>query len=878
MGTDLDRAAALHRSAAATLAALGPAGRPAPAGGGTDTSQHEIAEQLRSLAARLAPGWWGAPLDAQTPAMPIGGLDHAGYLRIGIAQPLDDARFPVLVPFLGTGHLAIDGDVRDQRVAGLLRATLLRLLAAVPQRRLAVRTVDGIETTRQGVLAPFQRLIDGGVLRPAATELTGLRAALAEAEQWIRPARPTVTRHHRQGRFMLLLIASLPESTDGGDLGRIDRLAQAGPEHGLHLVVAGWPPPPLTPEQTRTELPRSTTVRLRNPHVLIGDPPGDAFTDPSAAPGRPGGLNAPAYLDAGPPQQLIDRVGAELVAAADAGVRPPLAELLPDPTTQLWTESAAEGLAAGAGFDGHRQVVLRFNDITPHWLVAGRPGSGVDGFVITVLYGLAVRHRPAELAVHLVDLSPGESFASVLPTDADPSWLPHVDTAGAEADPEYALSVLRLLAAEVDRRTWLAGRNGTSKFTELATAAGIGRILGVLKDPAPLLDPGTGTAAEAAELLERITRAGRGCGVHLLLADSGDDGQGGRRGDADGWRHRESLLTQFPVRVALPGGDWLLEPNNDSAVGLPVGSAVVNTAGGLGGPRGAIRGHERTVSFPDPYADLPGLTRLRQQIWSRRDTETRPPQIFAGYRQPDLASDAGYQQALAGPAGPTGPTGPTGPPSCLLGQAVEVPQRSAEFRFERAPGRHLAIFGSRDLTADLLATAVLSLAAHHPPGSARMLFVSLGEHDRAQLAALTDLIEGRQPTEVVDLDILRTLGEETGPAYLIVATADVLELGGPAAARLRNLLDSGPARGIHLLSCWQQAAPFTAFLGPSPELIAGLVLLDLPVTGVPGLADRLPQWRPRHQRGLLYDGQTDRHTVFVPFRRAAVPGAGREAA
>ena len=31
--------------------------------------------------------------------------------------------------------------------------------------------------------------------------------------------------------------------------------------------------------------------------------------------------------------------------------------------------------------------------------------------------------------------------------------------------------------------------------------------------------------------------------------------------------------------------------------------AVVNTAGGLGGPRGATRGHERTVRFPDPHAD-----------------------------------------------------------------------------------------------------------------------------------------------------------------------------------------------------------------------------------------------------------------------------------
>lgn len=895
MGADLDRAAALHRSAAATVAALGPAGSTGHHAVDSYASQHEIAEQLRSLAARLAPGWWGAPLDAQAAAMPIGGLEHVGHLRIGTAQPLDDARFPVVVPFLGTGHLAVDGDVRDRRVAGLLRATLLRLLAAVPHRRLVVRTVDGIATGGAGTFAPFQRLIDDGVLRPAATELTGLRAALAEAEQWIRPARPAVARHHRQGRFMLLLIASLPESTDGSDLDRIARLAQVGPEHGLHLVVAGWPPPPLTPEQTRTELPHSTTLRLRNPHVLVGDPPGESFADPGpAVSGAAAGLGAPVYLDASPPQQLIDRVGAELTALADAGARPALTELLPDPATQLWTESVADGLAAGAGFDGHRQVVLRFNDITPNWLVAGRAGAGVDEFVATVLYGLAVRHRPADLAVHLVDLSPGETFAGVLPTDHDPAWLPHVQTAGAEADPEYALSVLRLLTAEIDRRIWLSSRNGVNRFAELVAVAEVGRILCVLKNPAPLLATGAVTAGEALDLLTRISRSGRSCGVHLLLADSGEEpdtgavlggGPGGAQfgrsddpSDATSW-HDESLLSHFPVRVALPGGDWLLEPKNDSAAGLPVGSAVINTASGLGGPRGAVRGHERTVNFPDPYADLAGLARLRHQIWSRRESDARPPQVFAGFSRPDLpafsrpgsATEPDDRPAATEPGGQPATADSAGPPTCLLGHAVEVPQRVAEFRFERAPGRHLAIFGSRDLTMELLTTAVLTLAAQHAPGTARMLLVSLGEHDRQQLATLAGLIDGRQPTEIVDLDILRTLGEATGPAYLVVATADVLELGGPAAARLRNLLDSGPSRGIHLLSCWQQAAPFTAFLGPSPELIAGVALLDLPVAGIPGLADRLPGWHPRHQRGLLYDAQTDRYTIFIPFRPVLVP-------
>lgn len=904
MGMDLDRAAALHRSAAAVVTALDQVDA---AGGGrtTGSDQHEVAEQLRSLAARLAPGWWGAPLDAQTPTMPMGGLDHVGHLRIGIAQPLDDARFPVVVPFLGSGHLTLDGDIRDRRVAGLLRAVLLRLLAAVPPERVSVRTVDGVGAAGEDVLGPFRPLTEAGVLRPAATDVTGLRAALAEAEQWIRPARPTVARHHRQGRFMLLIIASLPELTDGVVLDRIARLAQVGPEHGLHLVVAGWPPPPLDTEQTRADLPCSTMVRLRNPYVLVGDPPGDTFRDLPAGAGGDhlGGLDAPVYLDRQPPQQLIDQVCAELVARSEVGARPPLTDLLPDPADGTVAGSAADGLVAAAGFDGHRPVLLRFNDITPHWLVAGQAGAEVDQFLTALLYGLAVRHDPAEVTLHLVDLSPGESFTSVLPGVTDPSGLPHIATAGVDADPEYGLSVLRQVAAEVDRRSFLATRNGTTRFAELAAATGTTRVLCVLKDPAPMLDLTGPVADESLDLLERIARGGRGSGVHLLIADSGTgpapgseqsvgsdepDGSGGWVGSGcwvgpgpaggstgGGWWRRDSLLSQFPVRVVLAGGDWLLEPSNDAAVGLPTGRAVVNTAGGLGGPRGATRGHERTVVFPDPYTDRPGLAGLRRQLWSRRAADARPPQVFAGYLQPELESDETYQRVLADP-----PDTPAG----LFGRAVELPGRTAEFRFERAPGRHLAIFGSRESTASLLATVVRSAAAHHQPGTARILLLSMGEHDRRQLTDLARAVGVRQPTEVVDLEVLRTLGDAAGPAYLVIATADVLELGGPAAARLRNLLDSGPARGIHLLSGWEQPDSFLAFLGPSPDLIAGIVLLDRPVTeqaataGPVGFAGRLPAWHPRPQRGLLYDAQTDRRTVFVPFQPAGTgtdTGEGR---
>ncbi|HEY0700535.1 MAG TPA: cell division protein FtsK, partial [Micromonospora sp.] len=192
------QAAALHRQAAATVAAAAlalDAGQPGPA---NQREQHDLAERLRTAAGALAPGWLGAPLDAQSEDAPLGGASLPTYVRIGTAQPLDDARFPVIVPLLGAGHLAVDADARDARVGGLLRSVLLRLLAAVPAGALLVRGVDA--ATAGAVFAPFAPLADAGLMPPPVTDRVGLRGVLAEAEQWVRPARPNAARHRRRDR------------------------------------------------------------------------------------------------------------------------------------------------------------------------------------------------------------------------------------------------------------------------------------------------------------------------------------------------------------------------------------------------------------------------------------------------------------------------------------------------------------------------------------------------------------------------------------------------------------------------------------------------------------------------------------------------------
>ncbi|GGQ43496.1 FtsK/SpoIIIE domain-containing protein [Couchioplanes azureus] len=849
----IEQAAALHRQAEATVVAAAAAleGHVAPAADSLE--QHRLAEELRAAAGELAPGWLGSPLDALSANAPLGGVSPPQFVRLGVAQPLDDARFPAIVPLLGSGHLTVDADARDPRVAGLLRCLLLRLLAAAPAGSLLVRAVDG--TGGGTVFAPFEALADAGLMSPPAIDRAGLRDVLTEAEKWLRPVRGGAVRRGRRDRMMLLIVASLPELTEGADLVRIAALAQQGPESGLHLVVAGWPPPPLTAETTQPPLPRTTQVSVRNPYAVIGNPPGASFGSiPEAV-----WLNAPVFLDEDPPPHLVDAVCHELAAHSAAASQVTLSDLLPEPADEIWSGDAGDGLGTTVGHDGDTPVVLQFNDLTPHWMVGGRSGAGKTAFLINVLYGLGTRYSPDELSLYLLDFKEGVSFAEFVPTARDRTWLPHARAVGVESDREYGLAVLRELDAEMTRRSVAYKRAGVTRFADLrAVAAEEGRgkpmprVLCVIDEFQVLLAGNDPMAGEAVQLLESLARKGRSYGIHLVLASQTVLGVEAL------YAKRDSIFGQFPVRIALPGGGDVLEPTNDSAAGLPLGTAVVNTAGGLGGPRGATRGHERIVRFPDPHADRDVLSELRHKLWGARDPEAQPPRIFAGYARQHLADDPTYRAALAGRAGR---------PSALLGRVIDVAMSTAAFPLDASPGRHLAILGSRAAGAEVLDAAARGVAAFHAPRTARFVICSLVAEGDELARELAAEIGHRQEAVLVDAAGLAAELDLERPGYRVVFGMDAASPG--TLPTLRQLLREGPSRGVHLLSWWRGLRRFSEETGGSAgrEDVAGLVFLNVPQQDVSLMLGQSLDWQPRENRALLHDRHADRTVTIVPFAR-----------
>jgi hypothetical protein len=569
-----------------------------------------------------------------------------------------------------------------------------------------------------------------------------------------------------------------------------------------------------------------------------------------------GGLDSPVFLDDDPPGHLLDRVCRELAARTAAASVPSLADVLPDSAEGIWAERSADELATTVGLDGDTAVTLRFNDLTPHWMIGGRSGAGKTAFLINVLYGLCSRYGPDELTLYLLDFKEGVSFAEFTPTDRDRTWLSQARAVGIESDREYGLAVLRELDAEMTRRSTAYKTAGVTRFTDLRATAEhhLPRILCVIDEFQVLLAGTDRLAAEAVTLLESVARKGRSYGIHLILSSQTVLGVEAL------YAKRDSIFGQFPVRVALPGGGDVLDPTNDAAAGLPLGTAVVNTAGGLGGPRGATRGHERTVRFPDPHADRTQLAELRRRLWDARPPEARPPRVFAGYAYQYLDDDPTYRAVLRGRGGR---------PTVLIGRCIDVALSTAVFPLDTSPGRHLAILGPSTAGAELLDAAARSVAAHHPPGTARFVIASLvaaGDEIATSLAA--DLA-ARHEVETVDAaGLAKALGSEQ-PGYLAVFGMDAAGAGALPTDRLRTVLREGPAHGVHLLSWWRGMRRFTEEIGGSAarEDVAGLVFLNVPGADVSLLLGQQVDWQPRPNRALLHDRHADRTAVIVPFSR-----------
>lgn len=791
---------------------------------------------------RAAPGAAGAPWAGWRPT-PGGPGDPAPELRVG-RLPLPYAgAVPALVPLLDRGHVVVtgDGDLGDEVVAALL----VRALGTA--RPGTVRLTGYDPENLGGGLAGFAPLAAAGVL--AFVGPGGLAGLLDELVDHVRRINETVLageyaslrelaaatgRRPEPWRVAVLLGGSRADELSRHERGQLDRLLRTGAACGVHLVVRG---------------------------LAVGAGPGVEVIDAAGGDRArlTGAGSLPVALDPGPPAAIVTatcRAIADEVAAGPAPVA--LESLLP---AEVWTGTSATGLTAPLGDDPQgTEVRVTLSDYPPHALIAGPSGTGKTNLIYAWMGALAARYSPDELAFYLLDFKEGVSFARFAPGRRDPSWLPHVRLVGVNVntDREFGLALLRFLGGELRRRADAAKRHEVTNLAELRAEDPGGawpRIVAVVDEFQVLLAGRDAVAAEAVDLLEDLARRGRSQGIHLILASQDVSGIEALWG-------RPALVAQFSLRIALPRARRVLAENNQAADLLPRYHAVVNADSGATAANQVVR--------VPAAGDRESWSALQHRLWRRRPQDLPAPRLFDGDVVPRLADSADFRRLAPAATVPA--------PIALLGETIDVTARAAGTVLRRAPGRNLAVLGTRvDEACAVLGTAARSLAAQFTPGAARFSVACLDADARAAVDALraalpaadTGLYDGSDVHWLLE-DAAAAASEEAAdrPHFLILYAADAAPAGGEP---LRRILRQGPERRIHVLGWWRGAALLRETLGgPSSrtDAIGTWVALDAhgselapyyPGTGA-------PVWYPRPWRALHFDRSVHRGAeVVIPY-------------
>ena len=773
------------------------------------------AEAARSAASEAAPGAAGATWDEWEP-VPALGRGPAPLLRIG--ELADEAALPALVGLLDRGHLAL-----DPTAAPALPGLLLRAIGSAPAGLVRLHVYD--PERLGGSLSAFAPLGKAGLLTFIGP--SGLRETLDDLVEHVRRINADILAGEHEsladlasatGRRpepwrVLVLVDSGIDRWHDHDRAQLTRLRRTGAAAGVHLVAVG---------DRDEELPLLTETSCP-------------------------GIEAAIRLDGPPPARTLTSA-AKAVAEKHAAGREParLVDLLP---SRLWAASSATGLQAALGESPTGEpATVSLGDNPPHALVGGPSGSGKTNLLYAWIASLASSYSPDELALYLLDFKEGVSFARFASGRRDPTWLPQVRLVGVNIndDREFGLALLRHLKAELRRRAEAAKAHEATKLEELREADPEGswpRIVAVVDEFQVLLETRDAVTDEAVQLLEDLARRGRSQGIHLILASQDIAGIEALWG-------RPSLVAQFTLRIALPKARRVLAENNHAADTVPRFHAVVNDESG-------VAGANRTVAVPNAgHAEAWGP--LQRRLWQARPDGNEPPALFDGDHVPDLTDRV--------PA----------PETAILGQTIDVAAAPADLALGRAPGRNLAVLGTRgEEAADILASAALSAArAQHlavdlccldaDTATGALGLAAALEAEGASVDWYDNLADACKDWEARADGALRL-----NLVYAVDAGSSRLD--SAQAAALRSMLLDGPERHLHTLGWWRSVPRLREDLGGfSARFDAVDAWLALDVQG-PELAPLSPAsggpaWYPRLRRGLYFDRARHRRPqVVIPY-------------
>ena len=261
-------------------------------------------------------------------------------------------------------------------------------------------------------------------------------------------------------------------------------------------------------------------------------------------------------------------------------------------TAGMYAQSSAACIEAPLGWtDEAEPAVLRLGavDSEHHLLVGGSTGSGKSNLLHVLIHNLCHRYSPEELRLYLMDYKDGVEFAGYAGSRNTPA-LPHAELVTVGSDVEYGIAVLEHLVAEMGSRSELFKRAAAKDLPSYRANTGgkMPRILLVIDEFQQLLNL---RASKAEDLLNRLLRQGRSCGIHIVLATQSISGLQAASTSA--------LLSQIGCRIALNCSDresasLLGTANTEAQTLTKAKEAILNDRNGA---------PEYNCRFTVPYAD-----------------------------------------------------------------------------------------------------------------------------------------------------------------------------------------------------------------------------------------------------------------------------------
>jgi hypothetical protein len=386
------------------------------------------------------------------------------------------------------------------------------------------------------------------------------------------------------------------------------------------------------------------------------------------------------------------------------------------------------------------------------------------------------------------------------------------------------------------------------------------RVLAVIDEFQVLLAGRDALAAEAVNLLEDLARRGRSQGIHLVLASQDVAGIEALWG-------RSALVAQFALRIALPRAKRILAESNVAADVLPRYHAVVNADSGA--PEA-----NRVVRVPQA-SDRGAWGDLQRSLWQARPSALSPPRLFDGDTVPTLPADVTALADMTAHADVTAPAAE----GAVVGELIDVVARPAVMPVTPAPGRNLAVLGTRvEEACAVLGAAARSLVGFGPVAPTFHLACLDSAARPAARALRADLPEGttwHDRDEIADLlaDVAGAIGADAAtplarPRFLVLYAVDAAVAG---QEHLRAILHRGPERHTHVLGWWRGVGRLRDDLGgvgARVDPIGAWVALDVHGTELAPLSPQPggPTWYPRPWRGLFFDRSVHRTPeVVIPY-------------